>query len=121
MSILEFPPLPLFYYFFFLSSCIGTSIDSSGTCQFIAFGCCASNLMILKVFYVLILCWLSTWTRNFKLEWTTLRLLLLHHPLTHPNLRPFITIHGVALACLLARGPRWFARDESEQTWISSN
>ncbi|XP_020972167.1 uncharacterized protein LOC110269085 isoform X4 [Arachis ipaensis] len=74
MSILEFPPLPLFYYFFFLSSCIGTSIDSSGTCQFIAFGCCASNLMILKVFYVLILCWLSTWTRNFKLEWTTLRL-----------------------------------------------
>ncbi|RYR71666.1 hypothetical protein Ahy_A02g005893 [Arachis hypogaea] len=77
--------------------------------------------MILKVFYVLILCWLSTWTRNFKLEWTTLRLLLLHHPLTHPNLRPFITFLGVALACLLARCPRWFARDESEQTWISSN
>ncbi|XLU82675.1 hypothetical protein S245_006095 [Arachis hypogaea] len=39
--------------------------------------------------------------RNFNLEWTTLRLLLLHHPLTHPNLRPFITFLGVALACLL--------------------
>ncbi|XLR12212.1 hypothetical protein S83_040150, partial [Arachis hypogaea] len=45
---------------------------------------------------------------NFKLEWTTLRVLLLHHPLTHPNLRPFITFLGVALACLLARCPRWF-------------
>ncbi|RYR71668.1 hypothetical protein Ahy_A02g005894 isoform B [Arachis hypogaea] len=48
-------------------------------------------------------------------------LLLLHHPLTHPNLRPFITFLGVALACLLARCPRWFARDESEQTWIKPN
>ncbi|XLR12210.1 hypothetical protein S83_040148, partial [Arachis hypogaea] len=73
-----------------------TSIDSSGTCQFIAFGCCASNLMILKVFYVLILCWLSTWTRSY---------LLLHHPLTHPNLRPLL--HFLVLL-LLARGPRWF-------------
>ncbi|RYR70694.1 hypothetical protein Ahy_A02g005020 [Arachis hypogaea] len=47
--------------------------------------------------------------------------LLLHCPLTHPNLRPFITFLGVALACLLARGPRWFARDELEQTWIKPN
>ncbi|RYR70690.1 hypothetical protein Ahy_A02g005015 isoform B [Arachis hypogaea] len=59
--------------------------------------------------------------RNFNLEWTTLRLLLLHHPLTHPNLRPFITFLGVALACLLAHGPCWFARDESEQTWTKPN
>ncbi|XLR55076.1 hypothetical protein S83_005748 [Arachis hypogaea] len=41
-------------------------------------------------------------------------------PLDSPKSKAFHYISWCC-SCLLARGPRWFARDESEQTWIKPN
>ncbi|XLU82644.1 hypothetical protein S245_006064 [Arachis hypogaea] len=59
---------------------------------------------IFQVLDVVILCWLSTWTRSYAYiveSWTTFRVTFAPCLVSHPNLRPFITFLGVALACLL--------------------